>query len=308
MGNSIYIPSKPLNTAVLFLVFNRLETTKKVFKAIRKAQPPRIYVAADGPRENKAGELQKVRETRDYIIQNIDWECRVFTLFRENNLGCKVAVSSAIEWFFDHENQGIILEDDCLPSLSFFWFCEELLEKYKDDYRIGHISGNNFQNGIKRGGYDYYYSIYNHIWGWASWSSRWKNYDVNLENFDNSDFIEAMFQDKKTIKYWKDIYIKMKDKLIDTWDYQWTFSIWKQKQLSIIPNINLVKNIGFGVDATHTTQETEFSNIENHEIYLKDHPDYIEQNKFADDLTSKIMFNKKSFYKRLLNKIRVYIK
>ena len=115
---------KPLSTAVLFLVFNRLDTTKEVFKAIRKAKPSRIYIASDGPRKIKNNEADKVKEVRSYIINNIDWQCDVNTLFREENLGCKIAVSTAIDWFFDNEEQGIILEDDCFPSQSFFWFCE----------------------------------------------------------------------------------------------------------------------------------------------------------------------------------------
>ncbi|MFP4332877.1 MAG: hypothetical protein ACLFQJ_06210, partial [Campylobacterales bacterium] len=138
-----FTPPHPLKTAVLFLVFNRLDTTKQVFEAIRQAKPPRLYVAADGAREAKEGEDQKVKAIREYILQHIDWDCEVKTLFREKNLGCKIAVSSAITWFFENEEMGIILEDDCLPSQSFFWFCEELLERYKDDMRIMMVSGYN---------------------------------------------------------------------------------------------------------------------------------------------------------------------
>ena len=126
-------PPKPLKTAILFLVFNRLDTTKKVFKAIRQAKPPRLYIAADGARANKKGECKNVQLVRDYIMQNVDWDCDVKTLFRDKNLGCKYAVGGAITWFFETEEQGIILEDDCLPSQSFFWYCEELLDRYKED-------------------------------------------------------------------------------------------------------------------------------------------------------------------------------
>ena len=160
-----FVPPHPLNTAVLFLIFNRLDTTKQVFEAIRQAKPPRLYIAADGARSSREGEAEKVQAVREYIIQNIDWECEVKTLFREQNLGCKYAVSGAIDWFFENEEMGIILEDDCLPSQSFFWFCEELLERYKDDMRVWHIGGSNFQNGIKRGDGDYYFSKYNTFFG-----------------------------------------------------------------------------------------------------------------------------------------------
>ena len=303
-----FTPPCPLHTPVLFLVFNRLDTTKQVFAAIRKAKPPRLYIAADGARSGKCDEREKVQAVREYITSNSDWNCEVKTLFRDENLGCKIAVSSAITWFFENEEMGIILEDDCVPSQSFFWFCQELLKKYKGDIRVGQISGNNFQKGIKRGNADYYFSMYNHIWGWASWANRWKNYDVSLNSIDNSAFIENIFSDKKTIRYWKQTFEAMKQQKINTWDYQWTFTIWKNKQLTILPNINLIENIGFGLDATHTTGESKLANLKAYEIALVNHPDRIEQNSEADDFTSKLMFNKKSIVDRIINKIKMFMK
>jgi hypothetical protein len=303
-----FTPPHPLNTAVLFLVFNRLDTTKQVFEAIREAKPPRLYIAADGARETKDGEDTKVKQVRDYITSNIDWECEVKTLFREQNFGCKMAVRGAIDWFFQNEEMGIILEDDCLPTQSFFWFCEELLERYKDDMRVGQISGDNFQKGVKRGDADYYFSIYNHIWGWASWANRWKNYDVLLSTMENSNFIDNLIAEKNTNKYWKNVFEQMKQQKIDTWDYQWTFTLWNNNQLTILPNINLIENVGFGADATHTTGESEFANLEAHEIILKSHPRNIEQNREADAFTSKMMFSKKSIFDRIINKIQRLIK
>jgi hypothetical protein len=306
MSNLEFIPPQPLNTAVLFLVFNRIETTKKVFSAIRQAKPPRIYIAADGPRKDKKGEFEKVIMVRNFITQNIDWKCEVHTLFREKNLGCKVAVSNAIDWFFKNESHGIILEDDCFPSQSFFWFCEELLHRYQNDQRIAQICGSNFQNGIKRGNADYYFSIYNHIWGWASWSNRWKNYDVNLERFENSDFIDSIFNKKRVIKHWKNIYENMKQQKIDTWDYQWMFTVWKKMQLSILPNINLVENIGFGPEATHTKHNDKMANIKNSEIVLEKHPTEVEQNREADEFTSKNIYHR-SLFIRITNRIQKII-
>lgn len=306
--NSKFVPPHPLNTAVLFLVFNRLDTTKQVFEAIRQAKPPRLYVTADGSRETKEGEEEKVKAVRDYIISNIDWKCEVKTLFREQNHGCKMAVSGAIDWFFENEEMGIILEDDCLPSQSFFWFCEELLERYKDDMRVGMISGDNFQKGIKRGEADYYFSLYSHIWGWASWANRWKNYDVMLNHIKDSSFIDDLFENKQTKKYWLNVFEEMKEQKIDTWDYQWTFTLWNNRQLTILPNINLVKNIGFGADATHTTGESALSNLEHFNIVLKNHPKEVKQNLKADDFTSQIMFQKKSFFVRVFNKLERILK
>jgi len=303
-----YIPQNPLEVAILFLVFNRLDTTKQVFEAIRKAKPPKLYIAADGARKHKEGEDEKVKAVREYLLQNIDWECKVKTLFREKNLGCKIAVSSAIDWFFENEEQGIILEDDCLPSQSFFWFCEALLIQYKDDMRIGQISGDNFQKGIKRGDADYYFSIYNHIWGWASWANRWVNYDVELKSMSNTDFIEELFDDVNTKKYWIETFNIMKDKKIDTWDYQWTFTLWNKKQLTILPNINLITNIGFGEDATHTTGESELSELILGELIVKTHPLDVKIDKEADEFTSKLMFSKKNILQRIINKIRRLLK
>jgi len=301
---STFIPPHPLNTAVLFLVFNRLDTAKQVFEAIRTAKPPRLYIAADGARGSREGEAEKVKAIRDYVLSNIDWKCEVKTLFRDQNLGCKYAVSSAIDWFFENEEMGIILEDDCLPSQSFFWFCEELLERYKDDMRVWHISGDNFQNGIKRGDGDYYYSKYNHVWGWASWSSRWKLYDVELDSIIDTKFLEKTFENKKTLKQWTKTFQTMKGKGVDTWDYQWTFSMWHNDGLAILPNVNMISNVGFGVDATHTTGNSEFSKLLAHELVLINHPLNIEKNFEADELTAKIMFEKKSFLARVVNKIK----
>jgi hypothetical protein len=165
---------------ILFLIFNRPDTTKAVFESIKSIKPLKLYIAADGARGNKLGEDLLVEETRA-IIQSVDWECEVKTLFRKENLGCKVAVSSAIDWFFENEEQGIILEDDCLPDASFYGFCENLLDYYKNDERVFHISGNNFQDGIIRGDGSYYFSKYNHSWGWATWRRVWKTYDVNMK-------------------------------------------------------------------------------------------------------------------------------
>lgn len=298
-----FVPPHPLKTPVLFLIFNRLDTTKQVFEAIRKVEPPRLYIASDGPRENKEGEKEKVEAIRKYVLSNIDWDCEVKTLFRNKNLGCGRAVSQAITWFFENEEMGIILEDDCLPSQSFFWFCEELLERYKDDERIGHIGGCNFQKGIKRGNADYYFSIYNHVWGWASWANRWKEYDFNLEKFENDNFLNNIYQNYKAKKYWSKIFKKMKNKEIDTWDYQWTFTMWKNNWLAITPNVNLISNIGFGGDGTHIIEESEFSKMKTYELKLTTHPESVVQEKEADEFTTKYIFLSKPLLIRGIKKI-----
>jgi len=298
-----FVPPHPLKTPVHFLIFNRLDTTKQVFEAIRKAEPPRLYIASDGPRENKEGEKEKVEAIRKYVLEHIDWDCEVKTLFRDKNLGCGKAVSQAITWFFENEEMGIILEDDCLPSQSFFWFCEELLERYKDDERIGNIGCCNLQKGIKRGNADYYFSIYNHVWGWASWANRWKEYDFNLEKFQNDNFLNNIHQNYKAKKYWSNIFKKMKNKEIDTWDYQWTFTMWKNNWLAITPNVNLISNIGFGGDGTHTVGESEFSKMKTYELKLTTNPKSVVQDKEADEFTTKRVFLPKPLLIRGIKKV-----
>ena len=294
-------------TAVLFLIFNRLDTTKRVFDVIRKARPPRLYIGSDGPREQKEGEAEKVQAVREYIRNNIDWDCEVKTLFREKNIGCKYAVSSAVTWFFEHEDMGIILEDDCLPSFSFFAFCEELLIHYKNDKRVWQIGGCNFQDGIKRGDADYYFSAINHIWGWASWADRWKFYDAELDNIQVSSFIKSYWSGK-AFKYFDKIFWIMKKKEMDTWDYQWTFSMWKNNGLAILPNVNMISNIGFGENSGRTIDNNHSNtvNLTTHEINIFNikYPIQVVRNKEADEYTYEKYFSMKtSFIRRAINKL-----
>ena len=256
-----FTPPHPLKTAVLFLIFNRPDTTKQVFEAIRKAKPPRLYVAADGPRADKPGEAEKVEQVREIAMQ-VDCDCEVKTLFREENLGCGKAVSSAITWFFENEEEGIILEDDCLPSQSFFWFCEELLERYRGDMRIWHIGGyKHFELGHDK--FSYNFSFYTPIWGWATWKRAWKYYDFDLSSyrlFRNELKNYNLFRSQKETNHRKMILDKVCSGSIDTWDYQWNFCVRINSGLSIRPSKNLVKNIGFGNNATHTRLKNEVVN------------------------------------------------
>lgn len=302
------LSGKSLNTPVLFLVFNRPDTTKQVLEAIRKAKPPRLYIAADGPRINKEGEAERVKEVRS-IATNVDWECEIKTLFRNENLGCKYAVSEAVSWFFQHEEQGIILEDDCLPSQSFFWFCEELLEKYKNDFRVWHISGNNFQDGIRRGQGSYYFSKFNHIWGWATWANRWSEYDVEMNSYGtflSNNLMNDLFELDQDKKYWSFIFEKVFKGEIDTWDYQWTYTVWVNSGLSIIPNINLVSNIGFGLNATHTRElKSQHSNMSRHDLcFPLTHPPFMVKDLDADKYTTNRNFSKAKLFKKVLNKLK----
>lgn len=247
-----------MKSAVLFLVFNRPDTTRKVFEAIQKAKPPRLYIAGDGPRAERVGERELTDQVRK-IATNINWPCEIKTLFRETNLGCKVAVSSAISWFFDAEPEGIILEDDCVPKEDFFLYCDELLERYRDDQRIGLISGTSLtdlrRNHLLWGDEDYVLTRYPSIWGWATWRRVWRDYDVTIEAWPRRILdISALTVNPKLRKLNKQLFDKVWENSIDTWDYQVSFMLWITGRLSIAPRANLVGNIGFGPEATHTTE------------------------------------------------------
>ena len=249
-----FLPPGPLQTAVLFLIFNRPDTTTQVFDAIRKAQPPRLYIASDGPRVEREGEREKVDEARR-ISTAVDWPCIVNTLFRNKNLGCKYAVSKAITWFFENEEQGIILEDDCLPSQSFFWFCEAMLNEYATQYCVMHVGGYKPAT-IGCDKYSFTFTRATHIWGWATWRNRWNNYQVDgaayLKDLEIMKYYEYFISEFKTKKRLK-ILAKLLSGQIDTWDYQWNLAVRAKGGLGIRPCVNLVKNIGHGhYDATHT--------------------------------------------------------
>lgn len=304
------------DTPILFLIFNRPEITQRVFEEIRKQKPKFLFIAADGPRQDNKQDLEKCQVTRNLVVKGIDWDCEVKTLFRDKNLGCGIAVSEAITWFFNNVEQGIILEDDCMPHFSFFGYCETLLEKYKNNENVYGISGNNFQNGLLRGDASYFFSNYSHIWGWASWKRAWKYYDFNLENlegFEKSKIINKIDKRKTFKNYWILIFKKTAIKEIDTWDYQWLFTIWYNRGIMIAPNVNLISNIGFGKQATHTTLDSPFANMITQNIGKISHPKNTKINKKADRYTSNKVYNiptrtKSNFeyFKKLV--MRIYLK
>ena len=308
-----------LKTPVTFIIFNRPDTTKKVFAEIAKARPPKLLVVADGPRADHPDDAGKCAAARA-IIDRVDWDCEVLTNYSDVNLGCKRRVSSGLDWVFNTVEGAIILEDDCLPHPTFFRFCEELLEKYRDDERIAMISGVNFQFGRKRTKYSYYFSRYTHIWGWASWRGAWDNYDVNMKlwpEIRDGGWLEDWLGDKKSVRYWKKIFEKVYQGEIDTWDYQWMFSCWIQSALTILPNVNLVSNIGFGSEAVHTTEKNELAGMETEPMKFPiSHPSYILRDSVADFITEKnnlsgrkllkiVMFKIKSIFTRM--NVLIYI-
>lgn len=241
---------------ILLIIFNRPDITARVFAEIKKIKPSRLFIVADGPRPDLAGDLDRCASARKVVEDGIDWECEVHKLFFDDNHGCGRAPFLGIDWFFKNVEEGIILEDDCLPHHSFFTFCQELLEKYRHEPKVMMISGDNFQNGVKRGENSYYFSRYNHTWGWASWRRAWQFYDFDMKvfsNFKEKNIIENIWSKKTVQNYWLNIFKNAyKNNNKDFWDHQWTFAIWNQDGVACLPNVNLISNIGFGIEATHT--------------------------------------------------------
>lgn len=246
--------------AILFLVFNRPDTTARVFEAIRAARPRRLYVAADGARAQRPGEQVSVDEVRRIATQ-VDWPCELLTLLRDGNLGCKRAVSSAIDWFFEHESEGIILEDDCLPRPDFFSYCAELLDRYRDDERVGLVAGTSLcdlrDEGLTWGDEDYVFTRYPSVWGWATWRRVWRDYDVEIASWEpRRRDMAALTHNSRLNRINRALFDRVRRGEIDTWDYQVSFLLWSSSRLSIAPRFNLVENVGFGPGATHTTSTT----------------------------------------------------
>ncbi|MEQ8822815.1 MAG: hypothetical protein RIC14_00400 [Filomicrobium sp.] len=284
---------------VLFLVFNRPDYAGVVFEAIRQAAPQRLYIAADGPRD-RPGEAELCAKVRE-VTTAVDWECEVKTLFRDENLGCGKGVSSGVSWFFENEEAGIVLEDDCLPSMSFFRYCEELLETYRDDPRVLAISGSNFQRGQPVMSDSYFFSRQAHCWGWASWRRAWNQYDFEMSHwpaFRDGGGLRAwsignpVFED-----YWTLVMDKTADKEVDTWDYQWILTGWLHNGLTCTPVRNLVTNVGIGPTGAHpTTGDYWFSHQPAAELeFPLKHPQLLAWNAVADEIADWERYNIKPF-------------
>ena len=242
---------------LLLIAFNRPEPTDRVLTVLRQLRPSRLFVACDGPRPERPCEADLCAGVRDLIETSIDWPCQLHKLYQPSNLGCRRGVTAALDWFFDQVEEGIVLEDDILPDLSFFTFCQELLERYRHDTRIGVIAANNHQRSAPADGSSYRFSIYSHCWGWASWRRAWHCNDPQLAGwpaFRDSGRLQllgsAAFQ-----QHWGTSLDQVSAGRIDSWAMVWQFSCWQEGLLTVIPEVELVENIGFDSDATHTIDE-----------------------------------------------------
>lgn len=278
----------PYNTPILFIIFNRPDYAKKVFDAIKKAQPTKLFIAADGPRPNKPQDQELCNQTRA-IVNLIDWECEVKTLFQNKNLGCGKGVSSAIDWFFDHVEQGIILEDDCVPHESFFPFCAELLEKYKNDESIMMISGTSYLFNKETSAHSYFFSRFFAIWGWATWKRAWEKFDFTISDWRIKKHPLSLFKIFKNIqitKFWANYFDEIKKQKIDTWDIQWSYACILNHGLAITPFHNLISNIGAEGVHYHNDNKNPLLHLCTKTITIPlKHPPHQKINKYLNKIT-----------------------
>ena len=285
------------NLPVLVIAWNRPEHVLKLIDSLREIKPNNIYVVIDGPRPGlkEQDDVRLIEETKNCIEKGIDWNCNVYKLYREVNIGCGKSVSTGISWFFNHVEEGIILEDDCIPQPSFFKFCERLLFKYRNQDKVMHIGGHSLGVCHNNMNGDYYFSAYNHIWGWATWKRAWENYNFEIDEELQQKIIKNLpnyFSTSEESSYWVNQLPIVRG--IDTWDFQWTYSIWAAGGISILPTKNLVENIGFGVTATHTKEANEliknarYQDIDNLNFH---ETNKIEIDKFNDLQMSNSLFN-----------------
>jgi hypothetical protein len=271
---------------VLLIVYNRPDKTKRVLEAIRNVEPAKLFIVADGPKVGSHGDEALVAETRA-VFDSIDWECQVSNLYRSENLGLKRSVGEGISWFFDHVEEGIILEDDCIPHEDFFTYCDELLTMYRDKQEVSAITGNNFQEGRWRGNGSYYFSCYPHIWGWATWKRAWQHYDPSITfwpDLRESEKVRSLLISRQAYDFWLRLLDNVYEgKIESTWDYSWTASVWDLGGLTATPNVNLVSNIGFDSSATHTKNESsQLSELVTYALGDITHPESVKQDLDAD--------------------------
>ena len=298
-----------MKTPVVLIIFNRPSHTEKVFEIIRQIQPPKLFVIADGPRSDRPDEQAKCAAARA-IIERVDWDCQVLKNYSDINLACDPRIIDGLNWVFNTVEEAIILEDDCVPHPTFFPYCDELLERYRYDERVMHISGQNVLFGRNRTDYSYYFSRFTLSWGWATWRRAWKYFDVDLKlwlEIQDRKFMKDILEDPYAVKIWTKTAQMLYDRELTAWDFKWNFACLLQNGLGIIPKGNLVSNIGYGAEATHIHDEKDpYINVptEAMDFPLK-HPPFIIRDLEADKLTQRTLFDyDPNIFKKAQNKIK----
>ncbi len=299
---------------VLLVTFNRPDTTIKVVESLRKAKVKKLYVFNDAPRKGNKKDVEARKEILK-IVEMINWDCEIYTNFAHVNLGCGRGVSSAITWAFENEDRLIILEDDCVPAQPFFNYCDELLEKYKYDTRVWMISGNNYSEEKKVADFDYFFSRYGHIWGWATWKRSWEHFDLYMNQFPKYEKWERYFDISRDNKRARRGYERNKrlfqDKirLQSAWAHQFGFAIGLNSGLRIVPRRNLVTNIG--EDGVHSNGKNSAHNKPVDCKYtIKKHPDFVLISNDYDDYHYKHYMSQRypSLLKKVIRKLGKLVK
>jgi hypothetical protein len=308
-----------MQTPVALIIFNRPHITEQVFAQIAKAKPRKLFVIADGPRPDRPGDGEKCAAARA-IVERVDWECEVIKSYSDVNLGCGRRPATGISWVFEQVEEAIILEDDCVPRQTFFGFCEELLQRYRDDERVMMIAGSNHWFGQKRIAYSYHFSCLPWCWGWATWRRAWQHFDIEMKlwpEIRNACLLKDVLGDTVAVEAWQ----KRFDTAyagrgnVDYWDYQWTFACWAQNGLCVFPNTNVISNIGFGKDATHTMDVNSIVNdIPASEMeFPLQHPPYVVRDKEIDQFridrspAVNLLREQQQIYRRLRRKLSAFI-
>jgi hypothetical protein len=291
-----------IQTPVALLVFNRPDCTAEMFASVRAQRPPRLLIIADGPRPTHPSDVERCAEVRA-IVEQVDWPCEVSRNYAESNLGLKRRVGSGLDWVFGQVERAIVLEDDCVAHPDFFMFCDELLERYADDDRVWVVTGNNFQGGRRRGHAAYYFSKYNHCWGWATWRRAWTHYQSDIpfwKEWRTSRLWRNAAGSRVEREFWDEIFDKVERNEIDSWAYPWTACVWYHGGLTATPNVNLVTNIGFGSDATHTAGGGNRFQVAAQPLGPLRHPGRVAQNRRADQFVFEHNFGepRRTLYRR----------
>jgi hypothetical protein len=278
---------------LVYVIFNRPDLTRISFDLVRKARPEVMYVAADAPRPDRPGEDRLTREARR-IADEIDWDCDVRRYYAEENMGCGRRISSVITAALEDFESVIVLEDDCIPDPSFFAFCEQLLDRFRDDQRIMAISGDNFQKGRRRTDASYYFSKYPHCWGWATWRRAWQHFSLEIPQwpeFRDSGGLHAYCDSPGELEHWTWQFDQVHQGNIDTWAFPWMLCCWLQHGLTVLPSVNLVSNLGFRADGTHTLQKSPFAELPTESIDFKKHPSTVYRHAEADRFTDELVYS-----------------
>lgn len=279
-----------MDTPVALIIFNRPDTTADVFAAIAAAAPRRLFVIADGPRLDRPDDAARCAATRA-VTEAVTWRCEVTRIYADENLGCGVGPATGIGRVFEQVEEAIILEDDCVPHPSFFPFCAELLARYRHDERVMMVSGNNFTLGRRRVAHSYYFNHYAGMWGWATWRRAWRHHDLRLADWPrrrDADWLRDILVRPAMVEHWARIFERTyrQGGTRDVWDAQWYYAMWARGGLSVSPRQNLVSNIGFRADATHTTGNGRLGHLAAREMHFPlDHPRRVARDLAADLLT-----------------------